>query len=145
MDCLFCKIINGDIPGKVFYEDEACIAILDVNPLAAGHALVLPRRHAANILDIPANDLGPVFQGVKKAAAVIESKLMPDGFTIGINHGPVSGQTVEHLHIHIIPRWQGDGGGSIHSVVNSPPKQSLEEIYRKLKNESPENEIINET
>ncbi|MBI2591597.1 MAG: HIT family protein, partial [Candidatus Brennerbacteria bacterium] len=58
--------------------------------------------------------------------------LKPDGFTIGINHGEASGQAVDHLHIHIIPRWKNDGGGSIHGVVNNPPKESLEEIKKKI-------------
>ena len=139
MDCLFCKIIQGDISGHIFYEDDACVAILDINPLALGHALVLPRRHAANILEMAAADLGSVFQSVQKVVSILQNKLSPDGFTIGINHGRVSGQTVEHLHIHAIPRWNNDGGGSMHSVVNNPPRESLEEIKAKLKSE-----IINE-
>lgn len=133
MDCLFCGIVRGDVPAQVFYEDESCVAILDIEPLAPGHALILPRRHSSNILEVAAEDLGPIFQGVQKAIAVLRDGLSPDGFTIGINHGRVSGQTVEHLHIHAIPRWNDDGGGSLHAVVNNPPRESLEEIRKKLK------------
>lgn len=134
MDCLFCKIIQGEIPGHVIYEDGAVTAILDIKPLARGHVLVLPRRHAANIIEAEDGDLGPIFQSVKKITELLTEKLTPDGFTIGINHGRVSGQTVEHLHIHVIPRWHGDGGGSMHSVINNPPKESLEDIKNKIIN-----------
>jgi len=140
MDCLFCKIIQGDIPGHVFYEDEACVAILDIKPLALGHALVLPRSHAANILEVASGNLGPVFQSVQNVVLMLKNRLSPDGFTIGINHGQISGQTVDHLHIHIIPRWNNDGGGSLHSVINNPPKESLEEIKLRLKNKKVEKE-----
>ncbi len=133
MDCLFCKIIQGEIPSEKVYEDENCIAILDVAPRAPGHIIVLPRRHSANILEVPAADLGGLFQGVQKAVALLATKLSPDGFTIGINHGRVSGQTVDHLHIHAIPRWNNDGGSSIHSIVNNPPAESLAEMKNKLK------------
>ncbi|MDP1706512.1 MAG: HIT family protein [bacterium] len=133
MDCLFCKIISGDIPSHVVYQDDNSIAVLDIQPRAPGHVMVLPRRHADNILEVPSADLGAIFQGVQNVTTLLKEKLGPDGFTIGINHGRVSGQTVDHLHIHIIPRWFSDKGDSIHSVVNNPPTESLEEIANKLR------------
>lgn len=133
MDCLFCKIISGDISGHIVYKDNDCIAVLDIQPRALGHVMVLPRRHAENILEVPSADLGAIFQGVQNVTALLKEKLGPDGFTIGINHGRVSGQTIDHLHIHVIPRWFSDKGGSIHSIVNNPPSESLEEIADKLK------------
>jgi len=134
MDCLFCKIANKEIPGYVVYEDENATAVLDVNPRAQGHTMVLPKAHAGNILELPDGQIEGVFKAVKKATDLLNKKLKPDGFTIGINHGRVSGQTVEHLHIHIIPRWADDGGGSIHSVVDNKPEESLEEIKNKILN-----------
>ena len=133
MDCLFCKIANKEIPAQIIYESVDATAVLDVNPRAPGHTMVLPKVHAANILELTDEKIKGVFKAVKETTDLLDKKLKPDGFTIGINHGKVSGQTVEHLHIHIIPRWAGDGGGSIHSVVDNGPKESLEEIVKKLK------------
>ena len=133
MDCLFCKIIKGDIRAYKIYEDNNAVAILDVQPRAPGHTMVLSKTHAENILDLPDGNIGPVFTAVKKVAKKLKDVLNCDGLTIGINHGRVSGQLVDHLHIHIIPRWQNDGGKSIHSVVNNEPKESLEEMYKKFK------------
>lgn len=132
-DCLFCKIINKEVSGKIIYEDEDTIAVLDVFPRAPGHAMVIPKVHAENILELPDDKVGPVFETVKKMTAKIKKALNPDGFTIGINHGKVSVQAINHLHVHILPRWENDGGGSVHSVVNNPPKESLDEILKKIK------------
>ncbi|MBN2197991.1 HIT family protein [Candidatus Wolfebacteria bacterium] len=128
MDCFFCKIINKDVPSKIIYEDKSVLAILDTYPRVLGHTLILPKIHAENIFDLPDDEIEGVFKAVKKVAKLLEKALAPDGFTIGINHGKVSGQTIEHLHIHIMPRWLDDKGGSIHSVVNNPPKEDLDEI-----------------
>ncbi|NCN94755.1 HIT family protein, partial [Candidatus Wolfebacteria bacterium] len=89
--------------------------------------------HAENILKLPDDKIEGVFKAVKETTDLLNKKLKPDGFTIGINHGRVSGQIVEHLHIHVIPRWAGDGGGSIHSVVDNQLKESLEEIVKLIK------------
>jgi histidine triad (HIT) family protein len=133
-DCLFCKIANKEIPAKIVYEDENAAGILDVNPVSPGHSMILPKRHAGNILELPDEEIKGVFQAVKNLTAIIKNKLNPDGFTIGINHGRVSGQTVEHLHVHIIPRWENDGGGSIHSVVNNKPEKTLDEAWKEITN-----------
>ncbi len=132
MDCLFCKIANKEIPAQIIYESADATAVLDVNPRAPGHTMVLPKVHAKNILELSGEKIEGVFKAVKEVTNLLDKKLKPDGFTIGINHGKVSGQTVEHLHIHVIPRWNGDGGGSIHSVVDNSPKESLEEIKNKI-------------
>lgn len=134
MNCLFCKIANKEIPADVIYEDASATAVLDIHPHSPGHVMVLPKTHAETILDLPGNAIAPVFGAVKNVAALLQAKLKPDGFTIGINHGKVSGQTIDHLHIHIIPRWRGDSGGSIHSVVDNPPKESFGEIRKKILN-----------
>lgn len=128
MECLFCKIASKEIRSAAIYEDDDALAFLDVRPLTKGHTLVIPKFHAENILDFPADRIGSIFKAVKKTTALLEEKLSPKGFTIGINHGKISGQVIDHLHVHIIPRYEGDGGGSIHSVVKNPPEESLEEI-----------------
>ncbi len=132
MDCLFCKIVKGEIPSEKIYEDEFAFAFLDINPLADGHTVIVPKIHAENIIDLPENQIGPLFLGVKKVTEAINSALKPHGFTIGINHGKVSGQVIDHLHIHVIPRFEGDGGGSIHSVVKNPPQESINAIKEKI-------------
>ncbi len=133
-DCLFCKISKKEISAQFVYENDGAMAILDVNPRAPGHTMVIPKIHAENILDLPEEQIAPLFLTVKKITDILNKAFQPDGFTIGINHGKASGQVVEHLHIHVIPRFANDGGKSIHSVVNNPPKGSLEEIVNKIKN-----------
>jgi len=133
MNCLFCKIIKKEIPAEIIYEDEKTLAVLDIAPRAPGHAMVLPKTHCETILDLPENEINPLFSSVKKVTRLIQKSLKPEGFTIGINHGKISGQAINHLHIHIIPRFKNDGGSSVHSVVNNPPKESLKEIKNKIK------------
>ena len=133
-NCLFCKIIKKETSAEIIYEDSVSIVVLDVHPRSSGHAMVLPKSHAENILDLADEEIGGVFKAVKKVTMILSESLKPDGFTIGINHGKVSGQAIDHLHIHIMPRWCGDGGGSIHSVVDNPPKETLKEIKNKIIN-----------
>jgi len=130
--CIFCRIISGEIPAETVFEDEYVKAVLDVHPIAPGHTIVLPKEHAPTLLELPTELMSGVFTGVQKVTAALEAALGPDGFTIGINHGRHAGQAVDHLHIHIIPRWEKDGGGSIHSVVNNTPKESLADIKSKI-------------
>lgn len=132
-DCLFCKILKKEIPAEIIYEDGETMAILDIMPKAPGHTMILPKVHSENILDLPEDKVRPVFLTVKKVTAILEKALNPRGFTIGINHGKISGQTIDHLHIHIMPRFEGDRGGSIHSVVTNPPKESIKEIAQKIR------------
>ena len=131
-NCLFCKIVAKSIPAAVIYEDEFVLAFLDINPMTLGHTLVIPKIHAENILDLPDDQIDPFFQAVKKIVALLQERLELRGFTIGINHGKMSGQAIDHLHVHIVPRYEGDGGGSLHSVVKNPPQESLKEIQAKI-------------
>ncbi|MDD5098966.1 MAG: HIT family protein [Candidatus Colwellbacteria bacterium] len=129
MNCVFCKIAAKDIPSEIIYEDEHALAFLDINPLTEGHLVVIPKVHAENILDLPEEEVGPVFKVVRDMTSLLKKTLSPIGFTIGINHGS---NLVDHLHIHIIPRYAGDGGGSIHSIVKFPPKEPLRTIKNKI-------------
>jgi len=133
MDCIFCKIINGEIPAEKVYEDDNVIAILDVNPRSTGHTMIIPKDHYSNLLELPDDKVGFVFRAGKKVAGMIKKAFNPKGFTMGLNHGKISGQEVDHLHFHIIPRFEGDCGSSIHSVVNNAPKESLEVIAEKIR------------
>ena len=133
MDCLFCKIINREIPAEIVYEDEQVLAFLDIYPRSPGHTVVIPRVHATTIVDLPYVEINPLFSVVKRVTARIDAALTPQGFTIGLNHGSVSGQTVPHIHVHIIPRYDGDGGGSIHSVVDYHTDESLASVGSKIR------------
>ncbi|MBI1838748.1 MAG: HIT family protein [Candidatus Colwellbacteria bacterium] len=132
MECLFCKIANKLIPSHVIYEDVSAVSFLDINPISMGHTVVVPKEHAQNLLEIPDSSLGDFFGAVKNSTAMLQKALNPAGFTIGINHGRISGQSVDHLHVHIIPRFEGDGGGSLHSVVHNPPNEPLEAIKNRI-------------
>lgn len=131
-DCLFCNIVDGEIPSHKIYEDDDVFAFLDIEPLTEGHTIVVPKEHRENIIDLPQINIEPLFSAVKSITSLLKNVLQPSGFTIGINHGKISGQSVDHLHVHIIPRYDGDGGGSIHSVVHYPPKQTVEETKKKI-------------
>ncbi len=131
-DCLFCKIVAKEIPAAVIYEDAAALAILDIHPKSWGHAVILPKRHAPTILDMPEGELGPLFTAVSKIVAAEQKALHPDGFTIGVNHGEAAGQAIPHLHIHVLPRFRNDGGGSIHTIVDKPGLEPIEETQKKI-------------
>jgi len=111
-NCLFCKIVNKDIKAEIIYEDESCVGFLDVNPHSMGHTVVIPKRHSENILDIDDKDLQNLCLAVKEVTIILQRVLSPAGFTIGINHGEIAGQVIKHIHVHIIPKYEGDKGGS---------------------------------
>lgn len=131
MDCIFCKIGAKEIPSKMIYEDEGSFAVLDIHPHAPGHTMVIPKIHAPNVMELPEDKIAPLFLAVKKVMKLLKNKLNPDGFTVGVNQGRASGQEVDHLHIHIMPRWANDRGGSVQSAVNNP--SDVEEIWEKLR------------
>lgn len=135
MDCIFCKIANKNLPGLIIAENENFVCLLDIKPHSAGHSLVIPKKHIANLTDLPENLAEDLISIIKKVILKISEKLSTKDFNIGINEGKLAGRVIEHLHIHIIPRYHNDRGGSIHSIVYNPPKQSVEEIYRLLKDE----------
>jgi histidine triad (HIT) family protein len=133
MECLFCKIAKKLITASTVYEDDHAIAFLDTTPRTLGHTLVISKYHASALKDLPDEEVGPLFSAVKKVAVILEKQLQSDGITIGINQGAASGQVVEHVHIHLMPRWRGDRGHSIQSVVDAPPGISQEEVMQKIK------------
>ena len=107
-NCIFCKIIAGEIPSATVYEDDDVKAILDVNPAARGHVIVLPKKHASDVFSIPDEDLSKAICVAKKVAAALKEAYKCDGVNILQNNGEAAGQTVFHLHIHVIPRFEGD-------------------------------------
>ena len=107
-NCIFCKIIAGEIPSATVYEDDDVKAILDVNPAARGHVIVLPTKHASDVFSIPDEDLSKAICVAKKIAIAVKEAYKCDGVNILQNNGEAAGQTVFHLHIHVIPRFEGD-------------------------------------
>ena len=108
-DCIFCKIIADEIPSQTIYEDENFKVILDVSPATKGHALILPKDHFANLYELPEEKAADAIRLAKKMMAVMTDKLACDGFNLVQNNGEVAGQTVFHFHMHLIPRYKGDG------------------------------------
>ncbi len=104
-DCIFCAIADGEIPSFKVYEDDLVVAYLDINPFAKGHTLVIPKAHSEGLLDTPDEVLAAVIARVKKVAAQIKERLGCDGFNILQNNGEAAGQTVKHVHFHIVPRF----------------------------------------
>ncbi|MGN6377751.1 MAG: HIT domain-containing protein [Gaiellales bacterium] len=107
-DCLFCKIVAGELPSTRVYEDDRVIGILDIFPATRGHALVMPRAHATDVRDVSGDDLQACAAAAKLLAGRAVSGLGADGVTIMQSNGPAAWQTVFHYHVHVIPRYDGD-------------------------------------
>src|SRR3989338_6322664 len=129
-DCIFCKIIAKDIPNYTVYENDAVLAFLDIHLYAKGHIVVIPKRHAETIFDVTDEEMKQLSLGMKRTMERIKSVLHPDGFNTGWNDGGAAGQVVPHLHIHIFPRWTGDGGGSMHSIVKNAGNTSVSDVAK---------------
>lgn len=129
--CIFCKIANGEIPSKTLYEDEEFRVILDLEPAAAGHALILPKNHYANLYELPDETASQVMLLAKKMAAQMTEKLHCDGFNLVQNNGEGAGQTVFHFHMHLIPRYKDDGQ-KIGWERGEPSQEELEEIRNRI-------------
>ena len=131
-DCIFCKIANGEIPAATLYEDEDFRVILDLGPASKGHSLILPKTHAANMYELPDETAGKAMILAKKMAGKLTDALNCDGFNIVQNNGEIAGQTVNHFHLHLIPRYEGDGLN-----LNWPQQEisaeQLEEIRQSIK------------
>ena len=110
-NCIFCKIAKGEIPSATLYEDGDFRVILDLGPASKGHALILPKAHAADIYELPEETAGKAMMLAKRMAEKMKDALNCDGFNIVQNNGEIAGQTVFHFHMHLIPRYKGDQVG----------------------------------
>ena len=110
-DCIFCKIIRGEIPSFKLYEDDLTYAFMDINPLNDGHALVIPKYHAENIYATPDEWFGPTMSTVRRIASAVNKVVQPEGINLLQANGPGAKQSVFHLHMHVIPRYADDGAG----------------------------------
>lgn len=107
-DCIFCKIIRGNIPSVKVLEDDTTLAFMDINPANEGHALAIPKFHAKGFLDVPGDWLTATMLTAQKVARAIDRALEPDGINIVVAHGAGAAQSVLHLHVHVLPRAKGD-------------------------------------
>ncbi|MCR4261096.1 MAG: HIT domain-containing protein [Candidatus Colwellbacteria bacterium] len=130
--CVFCSIISGEIPSYKLYEDEETLAFLEIDPSSPGHALIIPKKHVEDFMDLDNKLMVPVMGSVQKVAKMIEKALGADNFTIGVNSGKIVGRHVEHVHVHVIPRFPNDEGHYIQGVVSRSSKETLEEVRDKI-------------
>ncbi len=107
-ECIFCKIVGGEIPAVKVYEDDQVLAFMDINPLNNGHTLIIPKKHAETILEIDPDELAAVMKTAQRIAQAIQKALNPDGITVIQLNRRAAGQVIPHLHVHLIPRWEGD-------------------------------------
>ena len=107
-DCLFCGIVAGDVPAQIVDSDEHTVAFMDINPATPGHALVVPRNHSTDLMDVPDEDLERTMVAARRLARRMEETLEPDGYNILNACRPAAWQTVFHYHLHVIPRYEND-------------------------------------
>ena len=115
-DCLFCKIVYGDIPSYKIYEDEIVIAFLDINPDSNGHTLIIPKKHYLDMDDMPLDTLNHIFKVAKELKVKLDSKLNTDGLTFVQNNGDI--QEVKHFHLHLKPYYKGNKLKSVEEIYN---------------------------
>jgi histidine triad (HIT) family protein len=108
-DCIFCKIVKGEIPCSKIYEDKEFLAFLDIRPINPGHTLVIPKSHCTNLLDFPKAEETDLVEFIKKVAKAVVKATGAEAFNLGMNNGGAAGQIVMHAHFHLIPRFSDDG------------------------------------
>lgn len=121
MDCIFCKIVNGEIPSYKIYEDDNLLAFLDINPMSAGHTLIIPKKHTLDFTTISDDTLDNIMKAAKNISGLLVNKLDADGFTLTQNNGIC--QEVKHFHLHIIPQYRRK------NII------SVEDVYKKITQE----------
>lgn len=132
MECIFCKIIDGEIPAVKVLDEELVIAFMDINPSNQGHMLVVPKRHAENIFEIPESDLAATIKAVKRCANAVKEALKAEGITVLQLNGKASDQIIPHIHIHIIPRWENDGLPVSTWEMKQGDMKEIQDIARKV-------------
>ncbi len=135
MSCIFCRIVAGDIPAEIVARDDAAVAFLDVHPLANGHTMVIPRTHVATLEELDAATAASLFRTVHRLAGAVRKAVGAEGSTIGINNGAATGQTIPHVHVHIVPRWDGDGGGSVHTIFQHGDRRPITDVGAAIRKE----------
>ena len=134
MDCIFCKIVSGEIPTKILSESTNSISFMDAFPLAKGHVLVIPKNHHQKIQDLSAEENSDLFSLVHKMISKVDS--LSGATLLAVHNGKDAGQEVPHVHVHLVPRTRTDSAGAIHNMFDSSLKlteSEIDELYDKLK------------
>lgn len=130
MNCIFCKIINKEIPARIIFENDDYLAFLDIEPNTLGHSLVIPKKHIENFAAQTDDQAAEHMRVVHRIGLQLHRLLSSAGFNVAINNGRSAGQLVDHVHWHIIPRYEGDG---LQHFAHSPEaKEKLDEVFKKL-------------
>ncbi len=130
MNCIFCKIIAGELPCYKIYEDENVIAFLDIGPVSEGHTLIVPKKHAENLDTGSREDAARCMETIYEIAPKILSAIGATGYNLGMNHGAIAGQDVMHTHFHLMPRKEGDERTF---VKTNPSKDALASVAEKIR------------
>ncbi|MHA1337233.1 MAG: HIT family protein [Promethearchaeota archaeon] len=133
-NCIFCKIIDKEIPAKIVFENDKIVAFLDIFPISKGHTIVVPKKHFQNLEEIPENDLCELIKIVKRLAIEIRRKLNIEGYNLLQNNFKAAGQVINHIHFHIIPRNKNDEKFKLKIPRNQATEEELNSIMQQLKN-----------
>ncbi len=133
-ECLFCRIVKGDIPAKKVYEDDVSFAFLDINPRNPGHTLVIPKKHYETLLDMPEKEAGRLFESVRRIAGMVMNGMNAQGISIAQSNGKAAGQVVAHAHFHVIPRFLTEGPVSLEGMlqVKKMDEKTLDKIVEAI-------------
>jgi histidine triad (HIT) family protein len=134
--CIFCEIIARRAPGSFVYEDEVCAAFMDIRPVNPGHVLVVPRRHAANLAELDPQDGARMFQAAQRVAEGLRKCGLPcEGINLFLADGEAAGQDVFHAHLHVFPRYRGDGFGLRFgpNYGQVQPREQLDEVSERIR------------
>lgn len=129
-ECPFCAIVAGDIPARIVDRRDGAIAFLDANPLTAGHTLIIPTTHSERLADLSPEDADAVYGLLHRLTPAVQRAVDADGLTVGINDGTAAGQEVPHVHVHLVPRDEGDGNAPIHALFDERPDLMDDELDR---------------
>jgi histidine triad (HIT) family protein len=127
-DCIFCGIVDGEIPSHTVSETDGALAFLDANPLSRGHTLVIPKTHHETLADLTPQAAHHLYELLHETVPAVEAAVDADASTVAFNNGEAAGQEVPHVHAHIVPRFAGDGGRPIHALIDERPDIDDDEL-----------------
>ena len=133
-DCIFCKIVAGEIPASKVYEDDHFLAFLDISQVTPGHTLVIPKQHARNLLEMTPDETADLFNVVSKVTKKVENATQPQGMNIISNMEEIAGQSVFHTHVHILPRYSQDDDLKIDFIAHEPDFDHLAQLAKDISN-----------
>lgn len=131
-DCVFCRIVRGEIPSTRVWEDDLTVAFMDIGSVNPGHLLVATKAHVENLYELDERTAAAVMQSVARVGRAVRSALSPDGLSLYQANGVAAGQTVFHFHVHVLPRWKGDPMDLVWPVRN-PARQELEDTAARIR------------